>query len=540
MVPLPQELIDRISSYLSNEELKRTLTVNRAFNAAAERLSGAFVSFKLTEDNLQDFLTVCVGSRFRHLREVEFSTQFAPILYENNGRLACRETKEDLRQKDEQFSSQIKRLFSTLKSAESEAGDSGLGRFKLIIYGPTRNIARELSRICRHHKHISWRVRLLAVDTLPELRCVHSLHVNQGQSGLGPLKNIEISKLDLRVIPDLAKKLPNLEFMECQLGQDETCPKYIERSKFLTHYEHDWEGPRRDTRLGFAEAIETWNPSSSIKRVRLDFLENYDEQLRALDQEQNLPDLKGAATRDPFSISLCTLSHNLRVLELRGILDSGMFQHHDNDLAIWPNLESLLVMFWPFSPSGEWYFHGPNGEGKQNASYPVAESHYPPLCPDTNDVVHDEYLAEYGHPDDYIVGGSGFRIVPDEAVIVPFLSAFANAATNMPNLKDANLWSPLVWYQNDEEKPEWVQYEDLNDRDLAWGIAYDRPTKETPRKLTWRVSTWRPDERLHSMFRDIGRKEHGDELEEDWTDDQSGDGIVERQFFSDYEVMPRQ
>lgn len=541
MDPLPQELVDRISSYLTHEELKQTLTINKAFNAAAERLSGAFSSFKLTEDSLPKFLTVCGGSRYRHLREVEYTTHFAPIQDAEVDDLACRETLEDLRSRDEHFSSQIEHLFSTLKSAERHAGESSPGRFKLIIYGPTRRIAREVQRMCLHHKHISWRVRLLAAEALPELRCVRSLQVNQGQTGLGPLKHLEISKLDLRMIPDMAKKLPNLEFIGCQLGRNETCPKYIERSRFLSHYEHDWEGPRRDTRHGFAEAIQSIDPPSSLKRLRLDFLDDYDEQIRALDQKGHLPNLIGTAKRDPFSTSLCSLSHNLRILELRGIVDMGLFQRHDGDFASWPNLESLVVMFWPFSPSGEWYFEGPNGKGKQTAPYAVTEDHYPPLGPDTNDVVHDDYLKERGHPDDDLVGGSGFRIAPNNTAMVPFLTAFANAAVNMPNLKDANLWCPLNWYQyDDEDTPsEWSQYEHLNDRSLAWGIAYDRPTEATPRKLTWRVSTWRPDERLHNLFHDIGRKEHGGEMEEDWTDEQSGDELVERQFFSDYEVMPR-
>ncbi|KAJ4381900.1 hypothetical protein N0V86_003269 [Didymella sp. IMI 355093] len=252
-----------------------------------------------------------------------------------------------------------------------------------------------------------------------------------------------------------------------------------------------------------------------------------------------MPDLVGRIERDPFSASLSTLSHNLRVLELRGLVDLGCFERYEGDDLPWPNLESLMVMFWPVCPSGSWYFQGPKGEGRHTKGYLIAEQHYPTLLPNTNDFVHDEYLKEHGRPGDNLIGGIGFRVRPNEETLVPFLTAFAKAAVRMPKLKDLNLWSPLIWYNNEDDIPaDWLEYEHLNDRPLAWGLAYDKPTAKTPRKLTWRVSTWRPDDQLHTLFQDIGRQEHGNELVEDWVDEQYGDNLVGREFFSDYEVLP--
>lgn len=108
--------------------------------------------------------------------------------------------------------------------------------------------------------------------------------------------------------------------------------------------------------------------------------------------------------------------------------------------------------------------------------------------------------------------------------MIPFLSAFAEAAARMPGLKDTNAWTSLVWYIHDEGLLDsWLEYEHVNDRSLAWGLAYDKPSEGISCKLTWRVSKGRPDERLHTLFQNIGREQYGDDL-------------VGRKFFSDYEA----
>jgi hypothetical protein len=84
---------------------------------------------------------------------------------------------------------------------------------------------------------------------------------------------------------------------------------------------------------------------------------------------------------------------------------------------------------------------------------------------------------------------------------------------------------------------------------LAWGIAYDKAFdaacdaniggyRRNPRNLIWRASTWRPNEELHRLFRNIGREQHGDELEEDWTDPQCCDDLLDHDSFSGYKVFP--
>lgn len=78
-----------------------------------------------------------------------------------------------------------------------------------------------------------------------------------------------------------------------------------------------------------------------------------------------MPELVKGSMRDLSSTSVCTLSYNLRILELRGFMDLSLFPRHDSIDVPWPNLITLVVMFWPVSPSGAWYFIGPDSEGTQ-------------------------------------------------------------------------------------------------------------------------------------------------------------------------------
>ncbi|KAJ4324519.1 hypothetical protein N0V94_001259 [Neodidymelliopsis sp. IMI 364377] len=544
MDSLPQELVDRISHCLSRQDLRHILFLNKAFNAAAERLSGKFDKFEVYDGNLPKFIGIYGGARLRLLREIVFRLRFPPILDKHDHRPACRESIEELHQKNKLFTDQISLLFSSIQEVEQRAGASNPGQITLTIYGPTRRIERSLARVCLHRQYISWRIQLLFPEILPELRSVQAFQLNQGTYTYTPGYVTEISKLDLRMLGDLANKFPNLGFVGCQLGKNEICPTYVGKSQFWSHYERDYEGPRRDTRHNFANAFKISDRFLLLKRAQLDFIADYAQQLESLDQVQNMPDLTSPAKRDPFSTALGVFSHNLRILELRAMVDKSLFEFGENDSTPWPNLESLVVMFWPVSPSGAWYFRGPNGEGKHVTPYTVTTDHYPPLKPNANDFVHDKYLEENSRQGDDLHGGSEFRTIPDRTIMTPFLTAFAKAASRMPKLKDANIWSPLIIYQNDtHDLEQWQQqyqeYEDLFDSRLAWGIAYDKPSGGSPRQLTWRVSVWRPDEELHRLFQNIGQKEHGYDLVEDWPDEQLGSRPVTREFFSDYEVLPR-
>ncbi|KAF2447607.1 hypothetical protein P171DRAFT_470844 [Karstenula rhodostoma CBS 690.94] len=121
MEHLPQELIDKISSHLDANELKQTLTVNQKFQAAAERYSGAFVEYSLTEANFNKFLDTFSNHRFRYLRRVKFATVLPAPEDNDDGQLGsslCRESQDDLKALDVEFTRQIKLLFALMWKVE--------------------------------------------------------------------------------------------------------------------------------------------------------------------------------------------------------------------------------------------------------------------------------------------------------------------------------------------------------------------------------------------------------------------------------------
>jgi hypothetical protein len=186
-------------------------------------------------------------------------------------------------------------------------------------------------------------------------------------------------------------------------------------------------------------------------------------------------------------------------------------------------------MFHMVSPSGAWYFEGPRGEGRALAGYELDDSSYPPLettedydLPDCQDMENDRSFEN--------TGGFWFRIAPSNDVLGPFLASFAKAAAHMPELRRAVLWSPLRWDvdRDDEEGPSFDYFElpeKFHPDYSAWGFAYYAPKSGQPfaipgerdcedRQIWWKVGDWHPDVELHSLFQQIGGKEHGEGLKE--------------------------
>jgi hypothetical protein len=261
------------------------------------------------------------------------------------------------------------------------------------------------------------------------------------------------------------------------------------------------------------------------------------------------------APYDIFSSSLRILSYQLRTMRLRVIADKTLFWPEDNSVPYWPNLESISVMFHMASPFGKWYFHGPPGCGIEGATegYEITENHYPPLLTAESDENADDAWIEqeYDWDDDCMI--VQYRVEPNDEVLVPFLTAFAKAAASMPKLKEAALWSPLFLYWDDNSElgafSDFDSGEILIDeatREVAWGIAYTRPGGKAfntnpgvdqcdVRQMWWEVRKWRPDPEFHELFQRIGRKEHGAEMKEYWNNSLSGNCLVDRGVFDDFE-----
>jgi hypothetical protein len=542
MDQLPQELVDRVCGYLPSEDLRNTYYVSTKFRKAAEEHAEKHRSWQhtlkidkeTTVEQKQQLINRYSGFRLRYLKEVQFSPHFPDLEIAAPG---YRESAEEQYEKDMIFTGQVLDLFTALKAMEDRAGERNRGRYQLTINPPTRNLSGFDD--CYHLRSVHWRTHLLQPEALPGLHSVFVLQIEDHETSS--------AKFDYRILIDLAIKCPNLNRLECHIGSQEWDSPYSEEPAKLFLCEYD--GPRRDTRHGFGKAVTPNNIPRSLQHVELNFFcrllgDNWD----AIDHGKPMPDLVSPFSKDPFSGSLRILSYQLKELTLRVQADETLFWPEDTSTPTWPSLQRVSIMIHIVSPSGAWYFEGPRGEGRNTIGYEVNESSYPPLEHTDEDEGDDFDVEDGGRRSFEDIYHFQFRISPHEAVLRPFLASFAKAAANMPELRMAILWSPLRFdidgRSADGSEPS--DYDDLPDNlyqhreCLAWGLAYYKPnyrsyfTKNpaayfsSARRILWKVGEWRPDPELHDLFQQIGRREHGEVLEEQWEDEEYGRGLIPR------------
>ncbi|KAF9694881.1 hypothetical protein EKO04_006886 [Ascochyta lentis] len=517
---LPFELIDRISSFLALDDLKRTLLVSPAFQVAAEHHSGAFANF--TFDNVdidgELFLKTYSGRRLGYLRYIEVHTHLSSLQpYDvDPDDLPCRESRAELSRKDKAFTEQIQHVFEIIRKAETDArlSQHGPGKVQLTILTPIRWVDPSF---CRHRLSSAWRVHFLHPETLPQLESVRVLSICNPEQFTGRDGcRCAMSRLDLRVLIDMASRLPNLEYLGCCLGTEEW--RLPDADPARKHFEHDFEGCARDSRNDFATALDEAQLSLSLRDVQLDFFNDLRTHLQV--EEGGGLDLVSPATQDFFSSSLRVLGKGLRRLDLRVKADASLFWP-DQGSASFPNLESLSVMFHPMTPSGSWYFCGANGKGASDVGYQVTDAMYPPL--ESNNPQDANWHFE--ETLDAVKAPVYFRGVPNEGTLNPFLEAFAKAASTMHALRVFTLWSPLA-------------------NGLGWGISYARPGERATfyspdddfslsRQLWWRVGNWRPESELHKLFQGIGRLKYDKEVVEHWNEESGGSALSNQEVFTE-------
>jgi hypothetical protein len=535
---LPQELIDNITSFLPLCDLKYVLTLSKSFQYAAEISSGAFQAFELKESNTEKFVALYSGHRLPYLRVVELKPSFPKVENKNIQEMSRRETLMELREKDVYFTRQIKILLCALKEVERHHKTNSLtGRYRLVLYSPATLVKRDRSHVDFNHEYRSWCIHLRNPETLPTISSARSLEIqNSGFSRTDVCENsydtIE-SKLDLRIIIDLAASLPNIESLDCKVGSYE----WYNRRQPEDIAKHDWDEPRRDSRHGFAKAVSIAvdRLPKQLTRVNLDFIHPLANAIH-IGQSQRLPDLVSPMVKDPFSSSLRLLSCHLRQVQLRAVVDESLFWLKDSGTTSWPNLECLDVMFDIARPDGSWYFQGPPKEDYDLVGSEITGMYCPPLELYSSDdemdiVIANECMAYYY---------SKFRNIPIDSNLQPFLEGFARAAYHMPSLREARIWTPLSWDIGGEDG-----LSDLSKTgEMVWGIAYRAPGAlefnatqvdghSSGRQLYWKVSQWRPTSPLHKCFQNIGSQRHGDVLKEYWAGDHCGNSSGPRGFFEE-------
>ncbi|KAH7400508.1 hypothetical protein DE146DRAFT_611441 [Phaeosphaeria sp. MPI-PUGE-AT-0046c] len=508
---LPQELICEICVHLNDEDLRTASFVSTRFRSAAENCASGHRQHVVKYPTEKRFLARYSGFRHRYIKEIHFTVRVPLADYERG---CQRERLSEQNARDSAFTDQVRELFVALVKVGLQAGARNPGTYHLSILCSSRHV---LPDVCPHGDHAYRRTHLLEHDTMPILGSVRSLELQNVEPGI---------KLGYRVLLDLITHFPNLENIAFHTGTDDWTPSYEREPALLYPWEYD--GLRRDTRHDFSDAMANWTIPCNLKRVNLDFI--CSRGMTGADgvhHWHSQPNLVSPAIADPFSRSLHVLSHHLREIILRAQIDESFFWPHDDSTPTWPNLEQFFIMFHMVAPSGSWYFEGPRGEGRDLSGHALDEDSYPSdnddedYCPsDERDRSFEEYTTFW------------FRVSPNIKVLRPLLLGFAKAAANMPTLKQAVLWAPLKWYPDGDDDYDGAMFDYFQGPDnaysdeFAWGVAYccpgeyafietnDNRPKCKIRHLGWEVGNWRPDPSLAEAFREIGRAEHGNDLDE--------------------------
>jgi hypothetical protein len=558
MNSLPQELVDRIASFLDRRDLGAIVLLSRKLRYAAEYHSGAFAEARLTADSavIRKFSSIYCGHRSSFLRVIVFETS-VPGVYDENEEYPeqdCRDTEKDLQIMNEAFSQEMSMLFSAISALEKHTHD--LGKIHVIIQTPTRYVC---GGECFHRKFPGWRVRMLSPSSrLPQLPSVCSLEVTNcgSTSDPDPCRYFECH-IEYRTILDIARRCPNLDTLMCRLGGSEWIGNF--QSQTLNESCQDWAGPRRDSRHGFEDAVRGIHKAlPRLRRVDLDFLCPL-EWIENFHERSTLPNLVHPAPYDPFSSSLRILSHHLRIMHLRVLADNTLFwPAEDDNSSTWPNMESMNIMFSNAHPSGLWYI---SSKPSTTSGYEITPEHYPPFIKTDRDLENDmddeAIYVDWGLTDTF--QGSHTRVFPQEPALTQFLRSFAKAAGSMPKLKDFVLWTPIKVYA-DDLKQEFPALDPLSISryatpgstflELAWGIAYtalgvdfpsawDKSVNNSVRNLWWKVGAWRPEAELAELFQKIGSKEHGGQISEYWNNVEDQDnGLDYRENFERWGYFP--
>jgi hypothetical protein len=510
MEQLSQELIDHIATYVAPydesqrspfaplEKLPSTLpllaTISRSWQAAIERRT--FADISINSEELYQFASICTGTRRRCLRTLTYK----PVLptYDD---AACGRFERDWerRANDEAFTTAIKGLLNIVKAWED---DGHVATFSLVLadlYSPmeqseVRDLATRRLEAALGKRHDIFgarfqhsRVRLLAPETLPEVRSIHSF--TRG----APTNRF----LDLPTCVSIASRLPNAKSLDWGL------------------YDGDrvYNTRRRASRDAFAEALSTMN-IPQLRDLNLQFFHE-----TPLNQRFRLVDLVAPAPVDPLSSSLCLFSRNLTSFRVAGVIDESLLTpRHFFGGPFWPALQHLSIEFDKVTPSGRWYFREPRDVPSRDDESPISTD--PSLTSDTPLNGPLSYTGEgpdfVNEEEERIMLGywpyDVFRTRPDDNILRPLLMAFAtSAAYQMPRLLSAEI---STWVNSVRG-------------DYPWRISWLAPGQPSPhdsgvklamenRRLYFETKRWRPEYELHGILLDIGRERFGPKCDEEY------------------------
>jgi hypothetical protein len=489
MQNIPQEIVDKIIEYVARLEGRSQwtfdgwkhmtiyaprphfasyATVCRTWKEAVEQVS--FSELTINSKDFESFQAIVTGKRRALVKKLSFTVSIPDCPEDVRHQ---DESAEEQQANNERYTLALCRFLSILKVWEGEGIQTPL---RLVI--PVENNCspgdRMRGRKVAEHTQSRFEssvIRLAQPCQLPTLSNVKCLDVYGHTT----------RKLEPTMATTIAAALPNLVRYEWKLAQEET-----------------WSiDEKMRNRTAFANALKHLQPQPpAIASIEF----QYEHLGSQSDEGENL--MPPGMSYDPLSTSLRLFSQHLTKMSLKACLDSTIFWPSDDETnAItphWPHLKEIFIVFGMLSPSGDWYFTGPDYD------------------PDT-DVFNDpEFYHEY------------YRIDPDPDTFDPFINAFVKAVKNMPVLEQFQLTTELE--DGEHEGNFNIAY-------YAPGRSAEREYEEddniTVRRVLYELTygaRWRPSQEVREALRDVGREKFGEEVIEEIlgcdgeSDDNESDG----------------
>jgi hypothetical protein len=505
MVWLPQEIVANIATFLPDPQQpdgidhcqkpkflrSRLATVSRQWQRAIEPLN--FQSLHITSEDLEAFISAfssTSSSRRSLLKELHFDIVLPDY---NDDACAKYETAEDRDRNSAAASSCMSALLEELSKWPSH------GHLNLVIdiYAPTDSSHRTAAErsedlhavdMGRRRDLFGDRYRYsyirLSDTNYPLVSCVASLSPPQGDRFLEPSSLVA-----------LASAFPRVETLSWS---------YRDPGFFVD--------PRRRHMQQFAEAMDTYQVPSTATTFYLTI------ESPEYPHPRRVPNLAGPASGGSMCDALRRLigRSSLHKFWYQGPIDPSLFWPDKSETtdAEWRSLRDVWIYFDMASLSGEWLFKGlPDDEFyhmRSDMPLPWSTGGIAPPGYGSEEDTAAALVKSMEAPSDsegFAIDGLDFRRIPRDEAMLPLLEAIARRLSRTPSLRTLYLETTLpqsrgLWFFSYAAPGEFSGYEEYMeefDADLLRARVFIH------------TEDWRPDQKVVSMLRDIGKMCYGQE-----------------------------
>lgn len=501
MVWLPQEIVAKIAAFVpdprqpggKDHRRSRLATVSRQWQRAIEPLT--FRSLRITGEDLGDFISAfssTSSSRRSFLKDLYFNIVLPDY---NDDACGQYETAEDRNRNSAAASSCMSALLEELSTWPSH----GPMNFFIDMYAPTdaghRPAAKrseDFRAMTRGRRQDLFENRYrysyicLSNTNYPPVPCVTTLTPPCGDRFLEPSSLVA-----------LASAFPRAEILSWSYRE----PGFF--NPFRTRHMQQ-----------FAEAINAYQISSTARTFFLTI--GSPEYPHA----QRVPNLAGPASGGSICDALRMLisRSSLHKFWYLGMVDPSLFWPDKSETidSEWRSLREVWIQFDLASLSGEWYFKGlPSDRFYDTSSdVPLPRStggNEPPGYGSEEDTAAAVALVKSMEPPEdgqgSYIKGLDFRRIPRDEAMLPLLEAVARRLSHTPSLRTFYLETNLP-----QTRSIWFFSYAAPGVFSGLGEYMEEPDPDLLRARVFiHTDDWRPDQKVVSMLRNIGRACYGQE-----------------------------